>query len=213
LTLPPVFRLGLTGGIGSGKSTVAAMLAQLGATVLDADAISRSVTAAGGMAIEPIRAQFGPEFIASDGSLDRERMRALVFSDPTAKRRLEAIIHPLVKEETNRQTQVAMDHGVQCLVFDVPLLLESENWRQRVDQVLVVDCLPETQIKRTMERSRLSREQVQAIMAAQTSRDARLQAADMVIFNDALSLTELADQVRALANGFGLSSGLPFDPK
>jgi dephospho-CoA kinase len=113
----------------------------------------------------------------------------------------------LVQQETNRQAQIAIDHGVQCLVFDVPLLLESKNWRQRVDQVLVVDCLPETQIKRTMKRSHLSREQVQAIMASQTSRDARLQAADVVVFNDTLSLAELADQVRALADRFGLSSG------
>jgi dephospho-CoA kinase len=202
-----VFRLGLTGGIGSGKSTVAALLAQLGAAVLDADAISRSVTATGGPAMVPIRTKFGPDFIAADGSLDRERMRALVFADPTAKEQLETIVHPLVRQETQRLTQEAIDKGFRCLVFDVPLLVESSHWLKSVDHVLVVDCLPETQIQRVIARSGLSRAQVQAIMATQAIREKRLQAADTVIFNDALSLDQLADQVSVLAHGFGLSSG------
>lgn len=198
-------RLGLTGGIGSGKSTVAALLAELGAAVLDADAISRALTAPKGQAIAPICDAFGAEFIAPSGALDRDRMRALVFADPGAKQRLEAIIHPLVSQETRRQALVAQDAGHRCLVFDVPLLVESGRWRQKVDQVLVVDCLPETQIRRVMARSALSREAVLAIMAAQASREARLQAADVVIFNDTMSLEDLAAEVRALAPSFGLS--------
>jgi dephospho-CoA kinase len=202
-----VFRLGLTGGIGSGKSTVAALLAQMGAAILDADAISRSVTATGGLAIEFIRTTFGPNFIATDGSLDRERMRALVFADPAAKEQLETIVHPLVRQETHRLTQEAIAQGFKCLVFDVPLLVESRHWLQSLDHVLVVDCLPETQIHRVIARSGLARGQVLAIMAAQASREKRLRTADTVIFNDTLSLDELAQQVLALAHGFGLSSG------
>ena len=207
----PVFRLGLTGGIGSGKSTVASLLAQFGAAVLDADAISRAVTAPHGLAIAPIQAAFGAEFLTAEGALDRERMRALVFAEPDAKRRLEAIIHPLVSQETARLAHVAQDSGHRCLVFDVPLLVESGRWRQQVDHVLVVDCLTETQISRVLARSSLSRAAVQAIMAAQASRAQRLQAADAVIFNDHLTLDGLALEVRWLAPGFGLS--LPYSPE
>lgn len=199
------FRLGLTGGIGSGKSTVAALLAQLGAAVLDADAISRTLTAPHGLAIAPVLHAFGTEFITPAGALDRERMRALVFADPGAKQRLEAIIHPLVGQETSRQALAARASGKHCLVFDVPLLVESGHWRQRLDQVLVVDCLPETQISRVMARSALSRDAVLAIMAAQANREVRLQAADAVLFNDTLTLDDLAREVRALAPAFGLS--------
>lgn len=198
-------RLGLTGGIGSGKSTVAGMLADLGAAILDADAISRALTAVHGLAIEPIRHQFGAELITAQGALNRERMRALVFSDPAARQQLEAIIHPLVGQETARQAQAAKDAGHRCLVFDVPLLVESGHWRQKVDQVLVVDCLPETQIQRVQARSGLDREAVIAIMATQAHRQTRLQAADTVIFNDNISLDELAMQVHALAPGLRLS--------
>lgn len=203
--MAPVFHLGLTGGIGSGKSTVAAMLAQLGAAVLDADAISRALTAPHGLAIDPIFHEFGAEFITPTGALDRERMRALVFADPGAKQRLEAIIHPLVGQETSRQALAAQDSGKHCLVFDVPLLVESGHWRQRLDQVLVVDCLPETQINRVMARNALSRVAVLAIMASQANRKARLQAADAVLFNDTLTWDGLAEEVRALAPAFGLS--------
>lgn len=198
-------RLGLTGGIGSGKSTVAGMLADLGAAILDADAISRALTAVHGLAIEPIRHQFGAELITAQGALNRERMRALVFSDPAARQQLEAIIHPLVGQETARQARAAKDAGHRCLVFDVPLLVESGHWRQKVDQVLVVDCLPETQIQRVQARSGLDREAVIAIMTTQAHRQTRLQAADTVIFNDNISLDELAMQVHALAPGLRLS--------
>jgi dephospho-CoA kinase len=200
------FRLGLTGGIGSGKSTVASILAKLGAAVLDADAVSRSVTAPRGLAITPIAETFGADFITPTGTLDRDRMRALVFADPGARERLEHIIHPLVAEEINRQTHAAEHAGASCLVFDVPLLVESRRWRKKIDRVLVVDCLEATQIARVVARSTLTEVEVTAIMAQQASRQQRLKAADVVIFNDGLSLRELAGELGALAPRFGLSS-------
>ena len=201
----PAFKLGLTGGIGSGKSTVAAMLAELGAAVMDADAISRAVTAPGGAAIEAIRQAFGAAFITPEGALDRSRMRSLAYTDASARQRLEAIIHPLVNQEIWQQARRAEAAACPCLVFDVPLLIESTRWRGQVDQVLVVDCSPETQITRAMARSALDRPAVEAIIAAQASREQRLVAADLVILNDHISLAELAQQVRSLAAGFGLS--------
>ena len=200
-----VVRLGLTGGIGSGKSTVASFLAALGAAVIDADAIARAVTAAGGAAIEPIRATFGNKMITPEGALDRQEMRSLVFADASARRRLEAIVHPLVGLETQRQTDDAVAAGHHCLVFDVPLLVESPHWRSRVDKVLVVDCSEATQISRVVARSQLDPAAVQAIMQAQSPRLRRLQAADAVLWNDGISLTELRTQVAALAATFGLS--------
>jgi dephospho-CoA kinase len=200
------FRLGLTGGIGSGKSAVAAMLVNLGATVIDADAISRSVTAPHGLAIAAIAENFGADFIDGAGALDRDRMRALVFADASARQRLEAIIHPLVTEETNRQASAAVQSGACCLVFDVPLLVESRRWRTQVDEVLVVDCLEATQVARVAARNALSGAQVTAVMAQQASRQQRLKAADVVIFNDRISLVELTEEIRCLAPRFGLSS-------
>jgi len=197
-------RVGLTGGIGSGKSTVLEMLRQLGAAVIDADAISRATTATGGAAIRSIAQRFGADFIAADGSLDRERMRAHVYANPQARQELEAIIHPLVGAESTRQVQQAQAKGARCIVFDVPLLVESGRWRRQVDRVLVVDCLPATQVARVVARSALAPEQVQAIMAAQAPRALRLQAADAVIFNDGLSLAQLQAQVQWLAHSFGL---------
>lgn len=200
-----VFRLGLTGGIGSGKSTVASFLAELGAAVVDADAIARSVTAAGGPSIEPIRATFGNKMITPDGALDRQEMRSLVFADGNARQRLEAIVHPLVGRETQRQADAAVAHGHRCLVFDVPLLVESPHWRRQVDAVLVVDCSEPTQINRVMARNQLDASAVQAIIQAQAPRLRRLQAADAVICNDGITLMDLRSQVAALAAAFGLS--------
>ena len=199
------FKLGLTGGIGSGKSTVASLLAELGAAVLDADAIARAVTAPGGMAMEPIRQAFGADFVTPAGALDRDRMRRLAYADPQARGRLEAIIHPLVNQEIWRQAQAAEAAGQRCLVFDVPLLVESAQWRSAVDQILVIDCSPQTQIARVMARNRLDRAAVLAIMASQASREQRTSIADLVIFNDGISPAELAHQVHKLAPGFGLS--------
>jgi dephospho-CoA kinase len=207
--LPPApLRLGLTGGIGSGKSTVAALLAARGAAVVDADAISRATTAAGGAAIEALRTAFGPEAITADGALDRARMRHWVFADPSARQRLEAIVHPLVAEETDAQTRRAVAAGAACIVYDVPLLVESSlakreggrrPWREQVDRVLVVDCMPATQIERVMARNGLTRAEVEAIIAQQASRAQRLQAADHVICNEGISVTELGAQITRLA--------------
>lgn len=197
-------RIGLTGGIGSGKSTVAQMLAEYGAVIVDADAISRQLTAVGGAAIPVIRQVFGAIFVTSAGELDRDAMRQQVFSDPAAKLRLEAIIHPLVALETARQASSAEKNGARCIVFDVPLLVESARWRAQVDQVLVVDCTEERQINRVMARSGWTREAVQKVLSAQASRAQRLAAADICIYNETQSLPELASLVRAAATRFGL---------
>ncbi len=197
-------RLGLTGGIGSGKSTVAAMLVEQGAALVDADAISRQATAPGGQAIEAVRQTFGAEFITPEGALDRARMRSLVFSTPAARHKLEQIVHPIVGQETARQAREAAAAGCACIVFDIPLLVESAHWRARLDEVLVLDCRPETQIERVMQRSGLSRSEVEAILAQQATRSQRLHAADHVIFNDGLSLAELQGLVSRLAKRFGL---------
>jgi dephospho-CoA kinase len=192
-------RLGLTGGIGSGKSTVAGMFAALGAVVIDADAISRSLTAPHGAAIETIKYQFGEAMISVDSSLSRDRMRELVFTDIGAKKRLEAIIHPLIKLEMQRQDQAAMASGVKLIVYDIPLLVESQNWRAILDQVLVIDCLEQTQINRVMLRNTLKQEDVEKIIASQASRKMRNSAADMVIFNDSITVEHLREQVTHVA--------------
>jgi dephospho-CoA kinase len=192
-------RIGLTGGIGSGKSTVSQMLQARGAAVIDADAIARSLTTPHGLAMSAIARTFGADFVTADGGLDRDRMRTHVFSHPEAKQALEAIIHPLVALETQRQAQLAIAAGHLTLVFDIPLLVEAGvRWRQRIDRVLVVDCLPETQIQRVMLRSGLSRESVASIIAAQATREQKLAAADWVIDNDSLSLDELQATVNRL---------------
>lgn len=199
-----MLRLGLTGGIGSGKSTVAGLLRAQGAIIIDADAISRQLTAPGGMAIDPIREQFGAEYIAPDGALDRVRMRQTSFSNTQARVRLEAIIHPLVGHETDRLQTQALAGGARCIVFDVPLLVESRRWRQRVDQVLVVDCPHETQIERVMARNGLAHDEVRQIIASQAPRLQRLRAADIVIFNAGISMQQIAAQVRQIALRLGL---------
>ena len=197
--------LGLTGGIGSGKSTVAALLVEFGATLIDADAISRASTAAGGSAIEAVRAAFGGEFITADQAMDRDRMRARIFADPTARAQLEAIIHPIVRAEIDQQL-AALPRGVA--VLDLPLLAESSAWRERCNLIWVVDCAPETQIRRVMQRNGWPRSQVEAVLAAQASREQRLAIADCVIDNEGVTLAELGAQVRQqwqqLSQRFGL---------
>lgn len=195
---PALLRLGLTGGIGSGKSSVAAMLVQRGAALVDADAIARSVTAPDGQAMPAIAKLFGAEFIDQRGALDRDRMRRHVFDHPSAKKQLEGIIHPLVAIETTRQAQAAFDAGHSTVVFDVPLLVESGHWRKQLDRVLVIDCLIETQIQRVMTRNHLKREDVEKIIASQMTRAQRLAAADWVIYNDQLSFQTLSELVSAL---------------
>jgi len=197
-------RVGLTGGIGSGKSTVGSLLAKQGAYLIDADAISRSCTAPGGLAMASIASQFGPVYVAPDGGLDRAAMRALVFSDPQAKKTLESIIHPLVVKEIARQSAEAEQSGCACIVTDIPLLVESGHWRARLHRVLVVDCLPQTQIDRVYARNQIPSETVEQIMATQASRARRLSAADAVIFNDAISLKQLGTLVHKIGRQFGL---------
>lgn len=199
-----MLKIGLTGGIGSGKSTVLQALAARGAATVDADALSRATTAPGGAAMPKIREVFGADFVSADGGLDRERMRAHVFSHPSARRQLEAIVHPLVSQAIQADAQRAQAEGRACLVLDIPLLVEGGRWSRQLDRVLVVDCLPQTQIQRVRARSGLSEDQVRAILAAQAPREARLAAADAVIYNEGLSLPELAQEVREVADGFGL---------
>ena len=188
------FSVGLTGGIGSGKTTVADMFGEHGASVIDTDHIAHQLTVAGGPAIAAIREQFGDHFLTTGGAMDRARMRDCVFSDMAAKARLEAILHPLIRVETERAAAQARG---PYLLFVVPLLVESGNWRQRVSRVLVVDCPEQLQIDRVMQRSGLSDAQVRAIMATQSSRTARLAAADDVVLNDG-SAAALAPQVNRL---------------
>lgn len=178
--MPAGFTLGLTGGIGSGKTTVANMFAGLGAAVVDTDQIAHRLTAPGGLAIAAIRSQFGDAFITPDGAMDRAAMRRHVFSDSAEKQKLEQILHPLIRLQTESEAQHAIG---DYLIFVVPLLVESGNWKNRCDRILVVDCDESTQIQRVMARNGLSEQQVHAIMQAQAGRQQRLLAADDVIVN------------------------------
>jgi len=189
-----VFTVGLTGGIGSGKSTVAELFAASGAGVVDTDQISHFLTGRNQPALTQIAHKFGSEFIAADGTLDRIRMRELVFSDQTARKNLEGILHPLIREETARQVQNAI---APYVIVVVPLLLESGSYRQTMNRVLVVDCEPETQIRRVTERSGLTREEVLSIMDTQVPRERRLSEANDIIDNEGTVETLLA-QVRTL---------------
>lgn len=193
----PIQTIGLTGGIGSGKSTVGQMLVDLGAHLVDTDAISRALTAPGGHAIDAIRQAFGPGMIDAQGAMDRARMRTLAFSDPTALARLETILHPLIGQQADAHAAAAAPG--QVVVYDVPLMVESgRRWRDKVDRILVVDALPETQIQRVMARSGWQRPAVEAVLAKQASREQRRAAADHVILNDGITLQQLQQQVREL---------------
>jgi dephospho-CoA kinase len=191
-----VRRIGLTGGIGSGKSTVSALLVAQGAVLVDTDAIARSIAQAGGIAMPALEAAFGRAVIAPDGGLDRAAVRQLVFADAGAKVRLESILHPLIGAETQRQAAAAGEDAI--VVFDVPLLVESGRWRAIVDRVLVVDATEATQLKRVIARSGWTPEAVRAVIAQQAPRRARRAAADAVIFNESLTLEELATEVQGL---------------
>lgn len=189
-------RIGLTGGIGSGKSTVAALLVAQGAVLVDTDAIARSIAQPGGIAMPALEAAFGPGVIAPDGGMDRAAMRQIVFADAGAKTRLESILHPLIGAETRRQAAAAGPDAV--VVFDVPLLVESGRWRAMVDRVLVVDAREQTQLERVIARSGWTPEATRAVIAQQATRKARRAAADAVIYNDDLTPEELGAQVRGL---------------
>lgn len=199
-------RLGLTGGIGSGKSTVGNMFVSLGATLIDADQIARDVTGPQGDAMDAIRSTFGDMFVDASGALDRTRMRQLAFSEPEARARLEAIVHPLVTRHSLLQTQQALAAGSRMIVHDIPLLAESGGrWSRQLDAVVVVDCPVETQIERVVQRNGLAREVVQGIIASQATRHARRAVADIVITNGpGCTLPALQAQVRQAAALFGL---------
>ncbi len=188
------FTVGLTGGIGSGKSTVAELFAERGATVIDADQLAHELTGPRGAAMAAIRAAFGPQAVAASGALDRRRMRAMAFADPAVRQRLEAVLHPLIRAETDRRAAVATGPYVMLMI---PLLVESGEARQRCARVLVVDCPEEEQIRRVVLRSDLQRDEVAAIMATQASRATRLAQADDVIDNSG-DPARLPPQVEAL---------------
>ena len=193
--MQPVRSIGLTGGIGSGKSTAAAQLVACGALLVDTDAIARELTAPGGAALPALAAVFGDGIVGADGALDRARMRSLAFGDAPTKARLEGILHPLIGAEAEARAAAA---GTRTVLFDVPLLAESTRWRARVERVLVVDCDEDTQVARVMQRSGWSEAAVRAVIAQQASRAARRAIADAVIFNQALTLDALGAEVRGL---------------
>ena len=187
--------IGLTGGIGSGKSTVAGLLVAHGATLVDTDAIARALTAPGGAAMPALRAEFGDAIADAAGALDRARMRERVFADAGAKGRLEAILHPMIGAEAQAQAEAACGPVV---VFDVPLLTESSHWRARCDRILVVDCSEDTQVRRVVARSGWTEAQVRGVIAQQASRERRRAIADAVIHNDGIGLDALAREVATL---------------
>jgi dephospho-CoA kinase len=189
-------RIGLTGGIGSGKSTVARAFVALGATLVDTDAIARALTAPGGAALPALQVEFGHDIVGADGALNRDRMRALAFGDAASKQRLESVLHPMIGAQARAEAEAA---GPQAVVlFDVPLLAESSHWRARCDRIVVVDCDVATQVARVMQRSGWPEAQVKAVIAQQASRERRRAIADAVIHNDSITEAQLAAQVRAL---------------
>jgi dephospho-CoA kinase len=201
-----MFSIGLTGGIGSGKTTVADMFAARGVPVIDTDLIAHQITAPGGVAMPLIEGTFGPQYVAADGSLDRVKMRTRVFSDSAAKAQLESITHPLIRAESERQRNAA--RGAYHIVV-VPLLIEAGERASKVQRILVVDCPMDTQIERVIRRNGFTREQALSIIARQATREARLAAADDVVANDsAATLETLQREVDALhARYLAMASG------
>jgi dephospho-CoA kinase len=195
--------IGLTGGIGSGKSTVAACWASLGAAVVDVDALAHGLTARGGSALPAIVDAFGGDMIGADGAMDRDAMRRRVLDDRDSLRRLESILHPLIERGALAQMRAA---DAPVTVFDVPLLVESRRWRARVDRVLVVDCQEDTQVARVIARSGWTEDQVKAMMARQSSRSVRRHVADAVIYNDGLGVEALRAEVHALWQAWVLAT-------
>ena len=180
-SIKPFFSLGITGGIGSGKSTIAQLFAEKGACVIEMDAIAHQLTMSGGKAMDAIAREFGEQFVNPDGSLNRAVMRELVFQDEMARKKLEAILHPMIKHKAQEQANQSKGDYV---IYVIPLLTEQSVWQDMSDRILLVDCPEELQIKRVMMRNNMTKEQVQAIMAAQATREERLAIADDVILND-----------------------------
>lgn len=204
--------IGLTGGIGSGKSAAADRFAALGIPVVDTDKISHQLTAAGGEAMPAIKAVFGNAMVLPDGALDRVAMRQRVFTEPAAKRQLEEILHPLIREHSQQQLAAAgsaRDEQVRppYVLLVVPLLIESGTYRRRIDRLLVVDCPIETQIDRVVNRSGMSRDEAMRIVTTQASREQRLAAADDVIINNG-TLAQLSHQVDELDAGYRVNRGI-----
>ena len=197
----PILRVGLTGGIGSGKSEVANFLGKLGAAIIDTDAISHQITASSGLAIPAIRQQFGEKMIAPDGSLDRHKMRTLIFDNPSSKLALENITHPLIRKITEDHASAALQQNPPYIVFVVPLLLESGQWLgqtpKKIDYVVVVDSTEDQQLSRVQSRSNMDPLSIQKIIATQAKREERLAAADYIIKNDG-SLAELEKKTAQL---------------
>lgn len=189
-----IHRIGLTGGIGSGKSTLGQMLVARGIPLVDADAIAHQVTAPQGAGIEPIRLQFGDAFIDAQGALDRARMRQHVFSNPSAKLALQSLLHPLIHQRILEEVAKTAKEGNSMVLIDIPLLVESAHWRGQLDKVIVVDCAEATQVRRVMARNHMAEADVRQIMANQAKRSQRLAAADVVVFNDPDDLAHLQAQ-------------------
>ena len=194
---PALKRIGLTGGIGSGKSTFGSLLVDRGFAYIDADAISRQLTGVDGGALSHIRQVFGEDFMAADGSMDRSKMRALVFAQPQAKAQLQHILHPLIRAAIAEREAAFKDLGKPLVVLDIPLLVESASWPAQLDGVIVVDCSEDRQIARVMARNGWTRAEVQAVMAAQASRQERLATATWVIDNDCDDMENLKRQAQA----------------
>ena len=196
---PEINTIGLTGGIGSGKSTAARALVALGASLVDTDAIALALTGPGGAAMPALRLRFGDETAGADGALDRNRMRRRMVDDSDARRALEAILHPLIGDAARRQAQAARsaDPGAVVL-FDVPLLSASSHWRAMCQRILVIDCSADAQVQRVMARSGWSAEQVRRVMALQATRAQRLALADAVVFNDDIKAEDLAAELGTL---------------
>lgn len=201
---PQVVRIGLTGGIGSGKSTVAAQLALHGGACVDTDALAHELTGPGGAAMPALIGVFGPEVAAEDGRLDRPRMRQRAFADPSARTTLESILHPMIGRLAEERAAAALAAGGRFVVFDVPLLVESGRWRARVDRVVVVDCQESTQVRRVIARSGWDEDAVRRVIAQQARRAQRRAAADAVIFNDVDDLPALAASVAGLRRAWAL---------
>ena len=181
-------RIGLTGGIGSGKSTAAALLTQFGAQVLDADVVARGLGEPGGAAVPAVRAAFGSVVVSADGALDRAALRKRVFADPAARHLLENILHPLIAAALEAQAAAS---AAPTLVFDIPLLAESRHWRSRLDRILVIDCETSTQLERVCRRPGWTEATARQAMAVQAPRALRRSMADAVVYNDGLSLDQL----------------------
>ena len=195
------FRVGLTGGVGSGKSTIAAMLSKRGAGLVDADAIAHQLTSAGGAAIDALRESFGAEAIAADGSLDRAHMRARVFSDSAARKQLESLLHPMIREVMRECATNLIAGGALYAVFVVPLLIETGNWRSYVDRILLIDCSEATQLARVCARTGIDESTAQKIIATQATRPQRLAVADDVLLNEA-ALDQIEHRVERLHQAY-----------